>query len=98
MVVGISSFELHLPACRSLKAKRKVVKALVDRIHHRFRVSIAETGFHDLHQRAEITIAIVAQSEYELNKMLDEIRAMIDATEPEAFLTRWEPQVLEAAP
>ncbi len=98
MVVGISSFELHLPACRSLKAKRKVVKGLVDRIHHRFRVSIAETDFHDLHQRAEITVAIVAQSEHELNKMLDEIRDLIDSTEPEAFLTRWEPQVLEPMP
>ncbi len=98
MVVGISSFELHLPECRSLKAKRKVVKSLVDRIHHRFRVSIAETGFHDLHQRAEITIAIVAQSEYELNKMFDDIRALIDSTAPEAFLTRWEPEVLEAMP
>lgn len=98
MVVGISSFELHLPACRSLKAKRKVVKGLVDRIHHRLRVSIAETAFHDLHQRAEITIAIVAQREHELNEMLDEIRALIDATAPEAFLTRWEPQVLESEP
>ena len=98
MVVGISSIELHLPSCRSLKAKRKVVKGLVDRIHHRFRISIAETGFHDLHQRAEITIAIVAQREHELNEMLDEIRALIDTTAPEAFLTRWEPQVLEPMP
>ncbi len=98
MVVGISSFELHLPACRSLKGKRKVVKSLVDRIHHRFRVSIAETDFHDLHQRTEITIAIVAQSEHELNEMFDEIRALIDSTAPEAFLTRWEPQVLEPLP
>lgn len=97
MVVGISVFELHLPACRSLKGKRKVVKGLIDRVHHRFRVSIAETGFHDLHQRSEITIAIVSQSEYELDRIMDEIRAVIDATEPEAFLTRWEPQTLESA-
>lgn len=97
MVVGISVFELHLPACRSLKGKRKVVKGLVDRIHHRFRVSIAETGHHDLHQRSEIAIAIVSQSEYELDRIMDEIRAVIDATEPEAFLTRWEPQTLESA-
>lgn len=96
MVVGISIFEIHLPACRSLKGKRKVIKGLIDRIHHRFRVSIAETDFHDLHQRSEISIAIVSQSETELTRILDEIRGVVDGIEPEAFLTRWEPQVLES--
>ena len=57
MVVGVSIFELHLPAAQSLKQKRKVIKSLIDRVHHRFRVSIAETDFHDLHQRCEISIA-----------------------------------------
>lgn len=98
MVVGISIFEIHLPACRSLKGKRKVVRGLIDRIHHRFRVSIAETGFHDLHQRSEISIAIVSQSQTELDRILEEIRGVVDGVEPEAFLTRWEPQVLESAP
>lgn len=97
MVVGISIFELHLPACRSLKAKRKVVKGLVDRVHARFRVSIAETGHHDQHQRSEIAVAIVAQSEHELDRMLEEVRSVVDACEPDAFLTLWQPQVLEAS-
>lgn len=98
MVVGISIFEIHLPACRSLKGKRKVIKGLIDRIHHRFRVSIAETGFHDLHQRAEISIAIVSQSQTELDRILEEIRGVVDGVEPEAFLTRWDPQILESSP
>jgi uncharacterized protein YlxP (DUF503 family) len=95
MIVGISSFELHLPSCRSLKEKRRVVKSLVDRIHQRYRVSIAETGYHDLHQRAEISLAAVANGEAEIERMLEEVRNLVD-TVPEAFLTRWEPQVLEA--
>lgn len=97
MVVGISIFELHLPACRSLKAKRKVVKGLVDRIHARFRVSVAETGHHDLHQRSQISVAIVSQSEHELDRMLDEIRMLVDDCSPDAILTSWDPQVLESA-
>ena len=60
MVVGVSVFELHLPASRSLKEKRRVVKSFVERLHERLRVSVAETGFHDLHQRAEIGVAAVA--------------------------------------
>jgi uncharacterized protein YlxP (DUF503 family) len=94
MIVGISSFEIHLPSCRSLKEKRKVVKSLVDRIHHRYRVSVAETDYHDLHQRAEISLAAVANGEAEIEHMLEEVRAIVDGT-PEAFLTRWEPQLLE---
>ena len=94
MIVGISSFELHLPSCRSLKEKRKVVKSLVDRLHQRYRVSVAETDYHDLHQRAEISLAAVATGEQEVERMLEEMRSLVDAT-PEAVLTRWEPQILE---
>jgi hypothetical protein len=93
MSVGISSFELHLPSCRSLKDKRRVVKSLVERIHQRYRISVAETGFQDLHQRAEISLAAVATADAELERMLDELHRLVDA-EPEAFLTRWEPQIL----
>jgi len=96
MIVGISSFELHLPASRSLKDKRRVVKSLVDRIHQRFRVSIAETGFHDLHQRAEISLAAVTNREGEMENLMEEIHSLVES-QPEAFLTRWDPQILEGA-
>lgn len=94
MVVGVSVFELHVPAARSLKEKRRVVKSLIDRIHRRFRVSIAETGYHELHQRAEISIAAVAQNESDGRRLMDAIRGLID-TQPEAELTHWDPQLME---
>ena len=94
MIVGISSFELHLPASRSLKDKRRVVKSLVDKIHQRFRVSVAETDFHDLHQRAEISMAAVTNREGEMENLMEEIRSLVES-QPEAFLTRWDPQILE---
>ncbi len=94
MVVGVSVFELHVPASRGLKEKRKVVKSLIDRIHRRFRVSVAETGYHDLHQRAEISIAAVTANEGEGRRMMDAIRDLIEG-EPRAILTRWDPQLME---
>ena len=94
MHVGIAIFELHLPSSRSLKDKRRVVKALIDRLHQRFRLSIVESDYHDLHQRAEIGLAAVAVSEGELDRMLEEVRGIVD-TVPEAYLTRWDPQFLE---
>ncbi len=94
MVVSLSIFELHLPAARSLKQKRKVVKSLIERVHRRFRVSIAETDHHDLHQRSEIAIAAVAISPTQGQRLMDSIRELIDS-EPEAMLTHWDPQLLE---
>ena len=95
MIVGISIFELHLPASRSLKDKRRIVKSLIDRVHQRYRVSVAETGFHDLHQRAEIALAAVAAGgESEMDKLMDGVRNLVES-EPEVYLTRWQPQMLE---
>lgn len=94
MVVGISVCELHLPAARSLKEKRRVMKSLVERIHRRYRVSVAETDFQNLHQRAEISIAAVANGEGEMTELMQQLRALIDE-EMEAVVTLWEPQFLE---
>lgn len=96
MVVGISVCELHLPAARSLKDKRRVVKSLVERIHRRCRVSVAETDFQDLHQRAEISIAVVGNGERELSDLMEQLRGLIDQ-EVEAVVTFWQPQFLEGA-
>ncbi len=97
MIVGISVFELHLPTSRSLKDKRRVVKSLIERLHQRYRVSIAETDFHDLHQRAEIALAAVtAGGESEMDRLMEEVRNQVES-DPEVYLTRWDPQLLEGA-
>lgn len=94
MIVAVSVFELHLPAARSLKEKRRVVKSLTERIHQRHRVSVAEVDHHDLHQRTEIGIAAVHSSRRQSERQMDAIRRLIDEV-PEATLLFWEPQYLE---
>jgi uncharacterized protein len=94
MAIMVSIFELHLPEARSLKQKRKVIKSLIERIHRRFRVSIAETGHHDLHQRCEISIAAVARSPTDGRRLMDAVRELVDG-EPGAMLLDWDPQLLE---
>ncbi len=96
MVVVISVFELHIPEGRSLKQKRRIIKGIMERIHHRYRVSIAETDYHDLHQRAEIAIAAVHRSRSEMDRMMQGIRNLVEDT-PGALLLSWEPQYLESA-
>ena len=96
MVVAISVFELHLPSSRSLKEKRRVVKSLTERLYRRHRVSVAETDYHDLRQRAEIGVASVNASRRQLEKQMDAIRRLVDEQQ-EAVLLGWEPQYLEAS-
>ncbi|MBC7788476.1 MAG: DUF503 domain-containing protein [Anaerolineae bacterium] len=60
MVIGVLSWELHIPGAGSLKEKRSVVKSLKDRLHNEFNVSVAETGHHDVWQRAEVTACVVS--------------------------------------
>jgi uncharacterized protein YlxP (DUF503 family) len=96
MFVGVTVCELHLPGVRSLKEKRKVIKSLVERIHRRYRVSVAETDFHDLHQRAEISIAVVGNRYGEMENLLEDLRRVFDG-EPAAMVSGWYPRVLEEA-
>ncbi|HEX7118914.1 MAG TPA: DUF503 domain-containing protein [Longimicrobiales bacterium] len=60
MVIGVIAWELEIFGCQSLKEKRSVVKSLKDRLHDRLNVSVAETGHHDLWQRAELCACVVA--------------------------------------
>ena len=90
-------FELHLPYVGSLKEKRRIVKPLIERLHQRFRVSIMESDFHDLHQRAEIAIAAVHRSETQMTRLMDSLRTVIEETDGTQLLF-WEPQLLDARP
>ena len=94
MVVGVVCCSLHLPYSGSLKSKRRVVRSLVERLHARYRISIAETGEQDLLQRAELGIAAVGRDEHELRRLMDDLRRLIDEEE-EAVLLSWEPDYLE---
>jgi uncharacterized protein YlxP (DUF503 family) len=58
-VIGLLSIELHFPEARSLKAKRMVVKSVKERLRRRFNLAVAETGFLELWQRAELTAVTV---------------------------------------
>ena len=60
MTIGTITWELHIAGAHSLKEKRAVLKSLKARLHNEFNVSVAETGHHDLWQRAELTACVVS--------------------------------------
>jgi uncharacterized protein YlxP (DUF503 family) len=62
MYVGALEVEIHIPTARSLKAKRSVVRHLIEASRQRFGVSASEVAHHDLWQRAGLGFSVVAPS------------------------------------
>jgi uncharacterized protein YlxP (DUF503 family) len=79
MVIGVNTWSLSLPDCRSLKEKRSVVKSLKERLQHRFRVSVAETRHQDILTRAELTAAVVAGDRRQAESILDKLDRFVEA-------------------
>jgi hypothetical protein len=73
MFIGSASIELHLPASNSLKSKRQIIKALKDRLHNKFNVSVAEVDHNDLWQRALLGVAVVANQQKYAQQVLSEV-------------------------
>jgi len=68
-----------LPGCASLKEKRSVIRSLRDRLRGKFNVSVAETGFQDLHARAGLTVALVASDGRFAGSVLDKIDRFVES-------------------
>ena len=80
LVLGVARLVLRLPACRSLKEKRRVVSRVRDRLRARHNLSVAEIGAQDEHSRAIMALALVGSDgrvvESSLQRILDRVEAM----------------------
>lgn len=77
MYVLAMSIDLKLPGCASLKEKRAALRPVIDGIRHRQQVSVAETGHHDLWQRAGIGVAVVSVDETGADEAMDRIERFV---------------------
>ena len=73
------AIDLHLvqPDIRSLKAKRAVVKPVIEGCRRRYGVSVAEVDHQDRWQRAGIGVAAVASSHHQLVEILDSVERFV---------------------
>jgi uncharacterized protein YlxP (DUF503 family) len=78
MVVGIGRVVFRIHDCRSLKGKRKVVKAIVARLRNQFNASVAEVGSNDVYQRAEIGFSMVGNDRNMINSKMDKFFNMAE--------------------
>ncbi len=78
MLIGVLTLALHLHNAQSLKDKRAVVNALLDRTRARFNVSACQLDNHDLWQRAEIGVAVISNDGAAANRVLNLVRDSIE--------------------
>jgi uncharacterized protein YlxP (DUF503 family) len=78
MFIAITTWDLHLPGCHSLKDKRSVVKPLTSALRRTLNVSVAETGEQELWQRAEIACAVVGSARSVVEETLRAADRMVE--------------------
>jgi uncharacterized protein len=71
------AIDLHLPTCRSLKAKRSVLRPILDGVRAHYPVSIAETEWQDNWQRAQLGIAAVSGSARVVQEIVDDVERFV---------------------
>ena len=77
MFVLALDLDLHLPGCRSLKAKRAVLRPVTEGLRARFRVAVAEVGDQDRWQRARIGVAVVGGTAGHVQDVMDEVERFV---------------------
>lgn len=79
MFAALSSFDLRIPGCTSLKQKRHIVKGLTGGIRSKFNVAVAEVDHHDLWQRTTLAVSAVASEGYHLRKVMHEVERFVSS-------------------
>lgn len=79
MRVAAFRVELHLPGPQSLKAKRAVLRPLVEGVKRLGSYSVAEVANQNAWQRATIGVAIVARDGRDLEMQIVKLRRYLDS-------------------
>jgi hypothetical protein len=70
---------LHIPASRSLKEKRRVIKSLKDRIRANFNVSVSEIGGLDKWQTGVLGAAMISNDKALIAGTMEKIVTLISS-------------------
>lgn len=69
---------LHLYSVQTLKEKRRILRSILDRSHHKYKVTNAEVGDLDSLSRSKLAFAIVSNNSKIAEKILQKVINSID--------------------
>jgi uncharacterized protein YlxP (DUF503 family) len=77
MYAGALTLELHLPESHSLKAKRAIIKPVIEGCRRRFQVAAAEVDHQDAWQRAALGFSAVSGRAGQVTEVLDKVERFV---------------------
>lgn len=93
-VVGTLRIRLIIRGAQSLKDKRRTVKSVKDRIKSKFNASVAEIGLLDVHQVADIGVAVAGNDGSFVQSVLSQIAHMVAMQARDAEVAACEMEIL----
>ncbi|MCS1351276.1 DUF503 domain-containing protein [Mechercharimyces sp. CAU 1602] len=81
MIVGTAEVTCRVPSSTSLKEKRSVIKSGLQRIQHRFNLSVAEVGHQDHRQLALLALAGVASNKKIVEHQIQQALRLLEEKE-----------------
>ncbi len=76
--ISLTCIDFLVPHADSLKAKRRVIKSLKDKLRARFNASVAEIGYLEEWQRATIGITMISNEKQHLQRGHSAINRMFE--------------------
>ena len=77
-MIGALRMRLHLPGCRTLKDKRRIIKGLNQRARQKYGVAVAQVGETDRPGFCELEIAGVANERAQIHRVLTAVSRMYE--------------------
>jgi uncharacterized protein len=81
--VCLIEIQLHFPDNESLKGKSRELSSVKAQLQRRFGAAVAETGHHELWQRAEVTAALVGRESGELRHRSEALERWVHSMFPD---------------
>lgn len=87
MTVATLCLELLVTDCTTLRAKRRCTRAILDKLHRHFNVSVAEMEDHD-RAHARLAVVTVARTRHEARERLERVAEAVAAHPRAALLSQ----------
>ena len=78
MHIGLLILEINLPACGSLKEKRRRLKPLINRLQKDYKLSVAEVDLHEVWQSSVIACVMVSNDHKHTQSVLQKVSTWVE--------------------
>ena len=86
MAIGLLTLHLNIPACDSLKDKRRQIKPLISRLQREFNISVAELGYQDKWSEALIGCTYLSNEGKHTQRSLQKIITWVENHYPQFYI------------